>query len=191
MSTPFQHVDTNQSTSHELPEVIPVEELDEPHGWIWSVVNALLFVGVTVMLLSVTVQIVSRLLGVSLPWTEELTRFVFTATTFLGLAAGFRVAAHPRVTFLVGKGPAWVRKASAHVYAAAGTAFFIILAYTAWTLTAQQIASGETSPALGAQMFLVTLPLVVSAVLAILAHIQTVYFSADMRRRIEQGDIIA
>lgn len=160
-------------------------------GWIWTVVNALLFLGVSVMLLTVGAQVVSRYLNVSLTWTEELTRLIFQAMMFLGMAAGFRTAAHPRVALLVSRGPAWLKKTSAHLYAVAGVAFFVVLLVMAWKLMMRQISTGESSPALGVDMYLVTIPLMVSAVLAILAHIQTVYFSTEMRRTIEEGEITA
>ena len=79
--------------------VVPAGEVPEPHGLIWKAVDALLFVGICAMLLSLAAQMVSRQMGASLPWTEELTRFLFMDTTFLGMAAGFRAAVHPRVNF--------------------------------------------------------------------------------------------
>lgn len=171
-------------------EIVP-GETSERIGWIWKAVNALLFLGVTVMLLAVGAQVVSRFFGASITWTEELTRLVFQAMMFLGMAAGFRSAAHPRVALLVSRGPRWVRQASAHIYAAVGIAFFVVLLVISWQLMMRQVSTGESSPALGLGMYVVTIPLVLSAALAILAHIQTVYFSKEMRRVIEEGEITA
>ena len=180
-----------EDASKEPFEVIPAGELSEPRGIIWSIVDALLFVGISVMLLSVAAQVVTRQLGASVSWTEELTRFLFMGTTFLGMAAGFRAAAHPRVNFVLAWGPAWLKKLSPHLYALCGIAFFSVLIVKTWELMMQQIANGETSPALGVGMFLVTLPLVIAAALAIYAHIKTVYFSPSMRHKIQEGEIIA
>ncbi|WP_165976888.1 TRAP transporter small permease [Arthrobacter nitrophenolicus] len=172
-------------------QVVPVSDVSEPHGLIWKAVDALLFVGICAMLLSLAAQMVSRQMGASLSWTEELTRFLFMDTTFLGMAAGFRAAVHPRVNFVVAWGPAWLKKVSMHLYAVCGTVFFSVLIYKTWELMLQQYAAGESSPALGLKMFLVTLPLVISAALAIVAHITTVYFSPYMRKRILKGEMIA
>jgi TRAP-type C4-dicarboxylate transport system permease small subunit len=172
-------------------KVVPAGEISEPREVIWKIVDAFLFVGISTMLVSVAIQVVTRQMGASLPWTEELTRFLFMDTTFLGMAAGFRAAAHPRVSFLLAWGPAWLKKSSVHLYALCGTVFFSVLIYKTWELMLQQYASGESSPALGLKMFLVTLPLVISAALAVLAHIKTVYFSPYMRRKILEGEIIA
>ncbi|WP_106124120.1 TRAP transporter small permease [Nesterenkonia sandarakina] len=167
----------------------PPGEPAERLGWTWKAVNAVLFLGVAVMLLSVGGQVFSRFLGVSITWTEELTRLVFQSMMFLGMAAGFRTAAHPRVALLVARGPAWVKSASAHVYALVGTAFFLVILVMAWELMIQQINSGESTPALGVDMYIVSIVLMVSCVLAILAHLQSVYYSKEMRRAIEDGDI--
>lgn len=190
MDRPLNERGDEESVGREPLGVAPAQDLTK-QGPIWLVVDVLMLVGVSVMLLSVGLQVVTRLAGASVPWTEELTRFVFIDVTFLGMAAGFRVAAHPRVTFLVAVGPAWLKRASVHLYAVTGVAFFAILAWNAWLMMSQQFASGESSPALGLQMFLITLPVVVSAALALLAHIQSLYFSPEMRKSIEQGDMVA
>lgn len=183
-----------QETDDQKPDhlsVIPAGDIPEPHGLIWKAVDAFLLVGITAMLLSVAVQVVTRQMGASQPWTEELTRFLFMDTTFLGMAAGFRAAAHPRVSFVLAWGPAWLKQASLHLYVLCGTVFFGILIYKTWELMLQQYASGESSPALGMKMFLVTLPLVISAVLAIAAQIKTVYFSPYIRKKLLEGEVIA
>lgn len=183
------YTDMAETPGEDAPDVVLPGDPPERLGWIWRVVNALLFLGVTIMLLSVGAQVVSRLIGVSLTWTEELTRLVFQDMMFLGMAAGFRTAAHPRVALLVSRGPRWVRKASAHIYAATGIAFFAVLLVMSWQLMLRQIDTGESSPALDLNMYWVTGPVVLSAALAILAHVQTVYFSKEMRRMIEEGEI--
>lgn len=180
-----------EDASKEPFEVIPAGDTSEPRGIIWRIVDALLLVGISVMLLSVAAQVISRQLGASISWTEELTRFLFMGTTFLGMAAGFRAAAHPRVSFVLAWGPAWLKKFAPHVYAACGIAFFSVLIVKTWELMMQQLTSGESSPALGVGMFLVTFPLVIASGLAILAHIKTIYFSPSMRKKIEEGEIIA
>lgn len=180
-----------EDASREPFEVIPAGDISDPPGIIWRTVDALLFVGISAMLLAVAAQVVSRQLGASISWTEELTRFLFMGTTFLGMAAGFRAAAHPRVSFLLTWGPGWLNKLAPHLYAVCGIAFFSVLIVQTWQLMMQQIANGETSPALGVGMYFVTLPLVIAAALSILAHIKTVYFSRTMREKIQEGAIIA
>jgi TRAP-type C4-dicarboxylate transport system permease small subunit len=163
----------------------------EPHGPLWKVVDAVVLVGVIGMVITVSIQVVSRAMGEAVPWTEELTRFLFIYTAFLGMAAGFRHAEHARIAFLLGKLPRLGQQLGAHLYVVAGVVFFLVVAYYGWELVAQQYRSQETSPSLGLGMYIVTAPIVVSAVLAIIAHVQSVYRSPRLRQRLERGEMTA
>lgn len=164
---------------------IPLET--GPRGPLWRTVDALLLVGVAGMLVAVSLQVVSRLMEASFPWTEELTRYLFIWTTFLGLAAGFRTAEHARIGVVVAILPRQVKRFAVHVYALAGIAFFSVVAYKGSQLIRQQFRSGESSPVLGIGMYLVTSAVVVSAALAIIAHFQTVYRDRAVRSQLEEG----
>ncbi len=163
----------------------------EPHGPLWKIVDAVLLVGVAGMVVTVSIQVISRALGGAVPWTEELTRFLFIYTAFLGLAAGFRHADHARIAFVVAKLPRIGQQAAVHLYAVAGCAFFLVVGYYGWELVVQQYESNETSPSLGLGMYLMTAPVVVSAVLSIIAHVQSVYRSPKLRARLERGEMTA
>jgi TRAP-type C4-dicarboxylate transport system permease small subunit len=173
---------------HDAPEQftdIPLET--GPRGALWRAVDVLLLVGVAGMLLAVSLQVVSRLMEASFPWTEELTRYLFIWTTFLGLAAGFRTAEHARIGVVVAFLPRQMKRFAVHLYAWAGIAFFSVVAYKGSQLVRQQIRSGESSPVLGIGMYMVTSAVVVSAALAIIAHIQTVYRDRTVRSQLEDG----
>ncbi|PSL08060.1 TRAP-type C4-dicarboxylate transport system permease small subunit [Haloactinopolyspora alba] len=160
-----------------------------PRGPLWTVVDAILFVSVLALVLTVSVQVGTRLLGRPEPWTEELTRFCFVYATFLGMAVGFRNASHARIVFVVGRLPRPLKKAMVHLYAAAGILFFSLVAVQAWELIQQQLQTGESTAVLGVGMYLMTVPVLAGAVLAIVAHVQSVYRSADVRHRIEHGEM--
>jgi TRAP-type C4-dicarboxylate transport system permease small subunit len=177
----------DQSTEH----FVPGSGRLEPSGPLWKVVDAVVLVGVTGMVFTVALQVISRSMGNSVPWTEELTRFLFIYTAFLGMAAGFRHAEHARIAFLVGKLSRTGQRIAVHLYVVAGIAFFLVVGVTGWKLVMQQFRSDETSPVLGVGMYLATLPLLVSAVLAILAHVQSVYRSPRLRESIERGEMTA
>lgn len=163
----------------------------EPHGPVWKVVDAIVLIGVGGMVLTVALQVISRSLGASVSWTEELTRYLFINTAFLGMAAGFRHAEHARIAFLIQRLPRIAQQFAVHLYAVAGIAFFVLVGVTGWELVMQQFESDETSPVLGMGMYLFTLPVVVSAVLAILGHVQSVYRSPRLRQTIERGEMTA
>lgn len=59
-------------------------------------------VGQTVI---IAVQIITRLLGISLPWSEELARFFLIWLTFLGCSLAVKQDSHLSVDFFVKKAP--------------------------------------------------------------------------------------
>lgn len=181
----YDHVPIDDTAEHYSPGSGRLE----PHGPLWKVVDALVFVFVTGIVVTVAVQVVSRWLGESVTWTEELTRFLFIYTAFFGMAAGFRHAEHARIAFLIGRLPSVLQRMSVHLYVVAGLVFFTIVAVKGWELTVQQYDSNERSAALNIGMYLATLPIVIAAVLAIIAHVQSVYRSPKLRERLERGEM--
>jgi C4-dicarboxylate transporter DctQ subunit len=136
--------------------------------WIWRLVDAVLLVAITGMIALIALQVVSRLMGNSVPWTEELSRFLFIWTIWFGVAASFRTGQHPAVTLLsdLVTHPA-SRRLIDLIPAVAAVALFAIVAYYGWDLLAQQILFGESSPILRVGMWLATLPLVLGSALAV------------------------
>ncbi len=157
-------------------------------GVLWTVVDGVLLISVGGMLVTVLLQIATRLAGNSVPWTEELTRNLFVLTIFMGLAVGFRRVEHARMTFLLRYFPSTLQKMQPHFYVAGGLLFFGVLAYRGVILSLQQYRSGEISPALGIPMFLVTAPIPIGAVLAIIAILQSVYGDKVTREKLLQSD---
>jgi TRAP-type C4-dicarboxylate transport system permease small subunit len=155
---------------------------------LWKLVDLLLLCGVTGMLTAVALQVLTRMQLHSLPWTEELTRYLFIWTTFVGLAAGFRSAEHARIDLVVSMLPRAFQRFTLHLRVAAGLLFFSVVAYYGYKLTLQQYHSGEMSPALGIGMFIVTLPVVLSALLAMLALVESAYFDPVTRQRLLEGE---
>jgi TRAP-type C4-dicarboxylate transport system permease small subunit len=158
---------------------------------LWRAVDAVLLLCVAGMLVAIVLQVGSRLGGRSLPWTEELSRFLFIWTAFLGMACGFRRVEHPRVTLLITRLPSLLRRQAVHLYAAAGVGFFALAGWHATLLVRQQHVFGETSPGLGIGMWLVTLPSAIAAFLAIEALLVSVYLDASTRAVVEGESEVA
>ena len=148
---------------------------------IWRAVDALLLIAVAGLLFAVTFQVVTRLIGHAAAWTEELSRFLFIWTAFLGMAAGFRRGEHPRVTVLIDLLPAPIRRGFDVLAPLAGAVLFAAVGWYAVRLVQQQIAFGETSPVLGIGMWITTLPAVLGAGLAIIGGFLAAFAPTDER----------
>jgi TRAP-type C4-dicarboxylate transport system permease small subunit len=138
---------------------------------IWRAVDILLLVVVAGLLFAVSAQAASRLFGFTAPWTEELARFLFIWTAFLGMATGFRRGEHPRILLLVAAMPPAFRRLSGYLSAAATVVLFIIVGWYAAQLLIQRVTFGETSPVLGVGMWVATVPVVVGSALAALGSL--------------------
>ncbi|UEM01695.1 TRAP transporter small permease [Skermanella rosea] len=149
---------------------------------IWRAVDALLFVIVLGLLVTVSCQALSRLTGASAPWTEELSRFLFIWTAFLGMATGFRRGEHPSITFLIDALPGWAQTASHCLTAVSTTVLFAIIGWNAVGLLMQQMDFGETSPVLGIGMWIATVPVILGSALAIAGCLVEVFGRIQARR---------
>lgn len=134
---------------------------------LWRAVDAMLFIVVAGLLFSVSWQAASRLLGFAAPWTEELARFLFVWTAFLGMATGFRTREHPRILMLSAILPPGLRAFPHWLSAACTVLLFAIVGWHAVDLLMQRIAFGEMSPVLGVGMWVATAPVVLGSALAI------------------------
>ena len=69
--------------------------------WITHLLNWFCLIAMLGLALIVALQVVSRLLKISLPWTEELARFLLVWLTFLGCVLAIYRKSHLSVNFLV------------------------------------------------------------------------------------------
>jgi len=191
MTDPDRGAPEGAPPAEPLMAALPDADQLKKSGILWRAVEVLLGIGLLGMLVVLTIQIVGRLSGSSPAWTEEAARFIFMDGVFLGLAAGFRAGVHPRVSYLVARGPDWLKKLSLHATVVCSVSFFGVLAWKSVDLIVQQIRTNETSPALALSMWIITVPLAVGALLALIGTIQAVYFDKDLRNRMLQGEVIA
>ncbi len=133
---------------------------------IWRAVDGLLFVVVAGLLFVVSCQAASRLFGFGAPWTEELARFLFIWTAFLGMATGFHSRSHPRIFIVTALLPRSLRHLPHYLSAAASVLLFSVVGWYAVDMLMQRLAFGETSPVLGIGMWLATAPVVLGSALA-------------------------
>jgi C4-dicarboxylate transporter DctQ subunit len=156
--------------------------------WIWRLVDAVLLIAISGMIGLITLQVLSRLLGNSVPWTEESSRFLFIWTIWFGVAASFRKGQHPAVTLFTDLfTQPGARRIIDLIPAVAAACLFVIVAWHGGQLLAQQIRFGETSPILRVGMWLATLPLVLGSVLAVLGAVIHGMQGSDHTRLIKES----
>lgn len=125
------------------------------------------------VLIVVLLQVIGRLSGYPLPWTEEATRFLFIWMVFLGLAAGFRTVESARVVVLLVMGRRLFHHLTVPIYIGSSVFFFGLMGWTGYTLVRQQVMMNETAATLPIPMWLIGMVMPVSAVIAILAIMES------------------
>ena len=152
--------------------------MDKPLSRFDSVLRVLLDgvagLAMTGIIIVVLVQVVSRLIGAPVSWTEEATRYLFVWMVFLGVGAGFRTVETARVTVFIDLLPDVLKRLSVLVYVASSVLFFALTAWTGWNLVRLQYLMSETSATLAIPMWAIGLIMPVAAVLAILAVLVSV-----------------
>lgn len=145
--------------------------MDKVDRLLWRVVDAVILIAVLGMVCLIALQVGSRLVDASIPWTEELSRFLFIWTVWLGLAASFRAGAHPSLDILPMTAPRGLGHVFRAVQVAATVTLFSAVSWHGFGLLRQQIVFGEQSPILQVGMWVATLPLVLGAALSIVGAI--------------------
>ncbi len=133
--------------------------------WDARLVDAAAGLAAAAMLAVVLVQVVGRLRGAPVAWSEELTRALFIWMMFLGLAGSMRAADAARVSVLVELVPA-PRQVALWIYMAGCLLFFALMGWTGWAMVRQQWAMNETVATLGLPSWIIGVIMPLSAVLA-------------------------
>ncbi len=147
---------------------------------IWYIIDLAILLAVLGMVSLITLQVGSRLVRFSVPWTEELSRFLFIWTIWLGLAASFRSGAHPTFQLVPDTAPRPVLIFMRAVQTSAIAVLFGAVGWHGLALLQQQIRFGEQSPILQIGMWWATLPLIVGSVFAILGALIDSFRSLDV-----------
>lgn len=141
----------------------------------------------TGILIVVLVQVVSRLLGAPVSWSEEATRYLFVWMVFLGLAAGFRTVESARVVVFIAALPNLFRRLAVPIYVGSSVLFFALMGWTGVSLIRQQLMMNEETATLPIPMWVIGLIMPISAVLAILAIFESLKASRNLIELPEVG----
>lgn len=138
---------------------------------LWRLVDGSLVITITGMVLLIALQVGSRLVGSSVVWTEELSRFLFVWTIWLGMAAGFRHGLHPSLDMLPAMLPPNGRRLLGWLQVLAASTFLAIVCWYSVKLVQQQLLFREVSAILQIGKWLTTVPMVLGSALAIIGVI--------------------
>jgi C4-dicarboxylate transporter, DctQ subunit len=132
------------------------------------------------ILIVVLLQVVTRLIGMPVSWSEEATRYLFVWMVFLGLAAGFRTVESARVVVFIAAVPSLFRGLAVPIYVGSSVLFFVLMGWTGLSLVNQQIMMNEETATLPIPMWVIGLIIPISALLAVLAIFESLKTSRDL-----------
>jgi len=136
--------------------------------WLDRLTDGVCAVAAAGIVLVVLAQVVSRLLGAPISWSEELTRALFIWMIFIGLASSMRRADAARVTIFMEQLPRPLRRLALPIYLLSCLGFFALMGWTGASMVRQQLLMNESVATLGWPSWVIGLVMPVSAVLAML-----------------------
>lgn len=125
------------------------------------------------LLLIVLLQVICRMLGIIVAWTEETTRFLFLWMMFIAVAAGFNRAESARVVVLIQKFPVSWQKVCASAYYIVSIAFFLFMLIYGTDLSLQKFKFNEMATAIAVPMGFIMISVPISGLLGIIGTIQS------------------
>lgn len=132
-----------------------------------------LIAGISAMVIIVLLQVVVRLMGITISWTEELTRYIFIWITFLGISGGFRDGEHTRLNLLANK---FNKKIELGIHLAGSLIFLCVMTYLGITFFYQTYLSREIAYSIRIPIYVVALSVPLSFLLSIIGLIYDTLF---------------
>lgn len=137
------------------------------------------------------VQIVSRyLFQNSLTWSEELVRYMFVWSAFLGVPFCIKHGLSIKVDQFRNMFPVAIQKVLIFLDKIIILALFGYLLYYSGNVVLESFMKGQTSPAMQIPMWIVQLAFPVSAFLSVWRSIQNIWEMLEGRKKIKQRDIL-
>jgi C4-dicarboxylate transporter DctQ subunit len=157
-------------TSSQRASSSPTRAAETLLQWLTDGVCGLAVAGIVGVVL---MQVLGRLMGAPFSWTEELTRACFIWMVFAGMAASVRHADAARVTVLLRYFPSFVKQLALPIYVLCNLVFFVLTAWTGWSMVRQQVMMNEQIATLGWPGWVVGIILPSAAVLSIFSLFQS------------------
>lgn len=138
-----------------------------------KVEDIVLIILVIGMLSTILIQIIGRVVGKPIPWTEEVSRYLFLWMMFIALASGFNRVESSRVVMFVENLPKSLKVIVPIIYGIFVTFIFIFMIIYGGEVVKQQIMLNETGTAIKLPMYLVGLCQPVAGILGLMGVFQS------------------
>lgn len=128
-----------------------------------------------VMIAVIFAQIVSRAWGASLPWSEELARYVMAYAVFIGASIAAKEGAHIGIIAFIHALPPGPKKFMRVIAMFMAFIFSVLLVYLSLIILQFLIEFGQLSPAMRVPMWMVYAALPLGASLMSIRFLQATY----------------
>lgn len=128
-----------------------------------------------VMACIVFIQVVFRTIGGSLPWSEELSRYMTVWITFIGVSYGVKKKAHIGVEAFTLMCPKNIRRLINFIVIIICAVFCVICIKYGVDIIMKQIAMKQVSPAMRVPMWWAYLGIPVGMTMAFLRYVEAVF----------------
>ena len=127
---------------------------------------SLLILIISLLMLFVTIQILGREIGFSVPWAGELSRYLLIWMTFLGMSYGFKKAEHIRITYLINKFSPGIQKIIKYFYFLVCLSFVALMSYSGYKLVYQMYRSRSLATSIRLPLYYVSMIVPISFIIS-------------------------
>ena len=145
----------------------------------------------TIMVVVVFAQVVARyVFGTSIPWSEELARYLFVCSTWIGVSYSAKRGTHLRITFVRDMFTGNKRKILELIVLAIWIVFALFMINQGFSLMQTIAAFGQRSAAMQAPMwiFYASVPIGLSLMIIRLLHRAALEYLPDVNKILKRGD---
>lgn len=138
--------------------------------------NAMITITFSMLCIIIFAQVVTRyVLSLSLPWAEEIGRFLFLALSYLGITVGMKRHAHLRVDILLLYMPSSMKKFFEIIAELICALFFLFIVYEGTSMTMKVYRIDQLAVSIPLPIWIVWACIPFSSFLTLLQCIKNIY----------------
>ena len=149
--------------------------------------QTILVILLILMTIIMGIQITSRyVFGNSLSWSEELTRFLFVWSAFIGVSYTTKKGTSIRITNLIDVFPKNIQKIFNLISDIILAIFFLALTVYGYQVVLSTMASHQVSAAMGVPMWIVNASVFIGGLLSLIRTIQNIIKTVNTKDTVEE-----